>query len=177
MLRLPVGWFHSRECASLYALGKSRQAKTKAERKLYRERKQAIKPKSTLMQEADKAFQAYIRYRDKDLPCINTGQYIAWDDNQSDAAHFISKAANTAMRYDLRNCHKSTKASNAMQEKYIHDYRNNLFKRLGEERFAKFEADRQYWATHQRKFSVEYLERVKRIFRKKKRVLMRIRGD
>lgn len=172
MIKLPAGNFHSMECAIEYGRNKAYKNKTKEMKAKYKP-----KPKASIKDEAQKAFNEYVRYRDKDQPCINTNQPVAWDGNESDAAHFISRAANNAMRFDLRNVHKATKASNKEQEKYIHDYRENLKERLGEARFKQFEADAKYWRTHQRNFSKEYLERVKRIFRKKKRVLMKIRGD
>jgi len=155
-------------------------AKKKAAKEFNKEtkrRKKAIKPKNTILSEAQTAFNAYIRYRDKDLPCINTGHPVAYDGNESDAAHYVSRAANNAMRFDMRNVNKSTKSSNKKQEKYIHDYRENLINKLGIERFEQFETDCKYYRTHQRNFSKQYLERIKRIFRKKKRVLMKIRGD
>lgn len=149
----------------------------KKERKAYAKRKAALKPKNTKLSEAQKAFNDYIRYRDKYRKCINTGVNVSWDGNESDAAHFISRAANNAMRFDLRNVHKATKASNKNQEKYIHDYRVNLIERLGTDRFDQFEADCKYWRINKRNFSEQYLERVKVIFRRKKRILMKLRGD
>lgn len=140
-------------------------------------RKEAIKPRSKVMGEADTAFQEYIRYRDRDLVCINTGVTVPWDGNESDAAHYISKSANTAMRYDLRNCHKSTKKSNKNQEKYIHDYRDNLIERIGIERFESMMAEAKYYKINKRGLDKEYLQRVKRVFRKKLRILKRIRKE
>lgn len=154
-----------------------RKDKAKEFDKETKRRRASIKPKNTILNEAQTAFNAYIRYRDKDLPCINTGQPVEYDGNASDAAHFVSRAANNAMRFDMRNVNKSTKASNKHQEKYIHEYRNNLIKKLGEVRFKQFEDDCRYYKTHQRNFSKQYLERIKRVFRKKLRVLKKLRGD
>lgn len=173
MIKLPVGNMCSMDCAYDYGKKKAYDNKTKEIKKRNKEQK----PKNTLLSEAQKAVNDYVRYRDKDKPCINTGLPVSYDGNESDAAHFYSRAANNAMRFDLRNIHKSTKASNANQEKYIHDYRENLKDRLGRERFEQFESEAKYWKTHKRNFSKQYLERVKMIFRKKKRVLMKIRGD
>jgi len=147
----------------------------KAERKVFRQRKQAIKPSNTLLSEAQKAFNEYCRYRDMHRMCINEGIYVPWDGNESDAAHYVSRASNGAMRFDLRNVNKSTKASNANQEKWIHDYKVNLEIKLGSERFKQFEDDCKYWKVNKRTFNNEYLVRIKTIFRKKKRVLMKIR--
>ena len=173
MLKLNAGNFHSYECATTYGKSKAYDNKTKEIKK----RNKDLKPKNTLQADAQNAFNEYIRYRDMDKPCINTGVPVEWNGNESDAAHFISRAANNAMRFDMRNVHKATKTSNKHQEKYIHDYRDNLKDRLGVDRFEQFEKDCKYWKTHQRDFSKYYLERVKKIFRKKKRVLMKIRGN
>lgn len=173
MIKLPVGNFHSMECAYSYGKSKAYDNKTKEIKK----RNKSAKPKNTIQADAQAAFNEYVRYRDKDKLCINTGEPVDWNGNEADAAHFISRASNNAMRFDLRNVHKATKKSNKHQEDYIHDYRENLKDRLGAERFEQFEQEAKYWRTHQRDFSKHYLERIKKIFRKKKRVLMKIRGD
>jgi len=173
MIKLPVGNMCSMDCAYSYGKKKAYDNKTKE----IKARNKQDRPKNTLQADAQKAFNEYVRYRDKDKPCINTGAPVDWNGNDSDAAHFISRAANNAMRFDLRNVHKATKASNKHQEDYIHDYRDNLKERLGVERFEQFEADAKYWKTHKRDFSKYYYERIKKIFRKKKRVLEKIRGD
>lgn len=168
------------ECAKVMAskqIKKVVEKEEKAKRADFRKRKAALKPKRTILNEAQAAFNDYVRYRDKDCPCINTGNYVSHNGNDSDAAHYVSRAANNAMRFDLRNVNKATKASNKQQEKYIHDYTENLKAKLGPERFEQFLEDCKYWKVTQRNFSKDYLERVKRIFRKKKRVLMKIRGD
>ena len=149
----------------------------KVERQVFKKRKLAIKPRTKILNEAQAAFNEFIRYRDKDQLCINTGEWVSWDGNDSDAAHYVSRRANGAMRFDLRNVNKSTKKWNNDQETYIHDYRENLIIKLGPERFAKFEADCKYYKINKRTFNKVYLERIKVIFRKKKRVLMKLRGD
>jgi len=164
-------------CSYICALEHAKKDTDKKQKAKDNKWKKDNKPLNTLKSEAQKAVNEYVRYRDKDELCINESVAVAWNGNESDAAHFVSRAANNAMRFDLRNIHKSTKKSNANQEKHIHAYRENLIERLGEDRFNKFEEDCKYWRTHKRNFSKDYLERVKRIFRKKKRVLMKIRGD
>jgi len=125
----------------------------KAERKHWRDRKQAIKPSNEILSEAQQAFNEYIRYRDMDLVCINEGVFVVWNDNKSDAAHYVSRSANSAMRFDMRNVNKSTKKSNDNQEKWHHDYRENLKIKLGDRRFAEFEADCKHWKINKRTFN------------------------
>lgn len=168
----------STECA--LAIVKENNTKEKKQKELQRkradrERKANTKTKGEHMREAQAAFNAYIRYRDKDLPCINTGLFVDWDGNNSDAAHFISRSACSALRFDLRNVHKSTKASNKMQDKYIHDYKVYLKDRIGPKRYKELMQDFQYYRVHQRKFDIEYLQRIKRIFRKKLRLYKKLR--
>lgn len=177
MIKAPVGLFHDIACMTNYARTKQIATSKKKQRAEHVKQKAAIKHRSKHLSEAQTAFNEYVRYRDRKLPCINTGVFVSHDGNDSDAAHFISRAANPAMRFDLRNVHKSTKASNSNQEKYIHDYRENLIKRLGEERFKQFEDDCKYWKTHKRTFDIKYLMRIKKIFRKKKRILMKLNND
>lgn len=174
MIRVPLGFYHSYECASSHAKALQQAKKKKSASVLHRKRKAALKPKNSHLSEAQAAFNAFIRYRDKDKPCINTGEHCDWSGNESDAAHFYSRGANAAMRFDLRNVHKSTKKSNANQEKYIHDYRHNLIARIGIERFNQLEEDAKYWKRTRRNFSVDYLHRIKRIFRRWLRVRQKI---
>lgn len=60
----------SPECAAEYA----KRERVKKERKEIRARKAAIKPRSAWLKDAQAAFNAYIRERDKARPCICCGQ-------------------------------------------------------------------------------------------------------
>lgn len=176
MIRVPLGFYHSYDCATNHAKSLQQAKKQKTANALHRKRKAALKPKNSHLSEAQAAVNAFVRFRDRNEPCINTGEPVGWSGNDSDAAHFYSRGANAAMRFDLRNINKSTKKANKDQERYIHDYRERLIEKLGPERFSKFEADAKHWKKTKRNFSTEYLIRIKRIFRKRLRIYKKING-
>ena len=73
----PVAWC-STDCALVVAKKRLPAAKAKierVERAKHREAKERVKPRNKWLQEAQAAFNAYIRARDECLPCICCGEY------------------------------------------------------------------------------------------------------
>jgi hypothetical protein len=113
-------------------------AKAKAEAKLHRERKEAIRPRGKVLADVQRAFNAYIRERDKGLPCISCGRP---DDglHQRHAGHFLSVGSHPALRFDPDNCHAQCSVCNNHLSGNIHGYRPSLIARIGEDRVARLE--------------------------------------
>lgn len=113
------------------------------QRKADREQRIAIKPRSYWMAKAQQAFNAFIRERDKDLPCICCGRF---DNGQKyggnwDAGHFLGVGAYPELRFEESNCHRQLKTCNAGSGKYSHkdktvsqEYRERLIVKIGIER-------------------------------------------
>jgi hypothetical protein len=108
-------------------------------------RKEAIKTIPQLKEEAQKIFNAFIRYRDKDKPCIDCGQWHGKSDpltgGQWDAGHYRSTGSADHLRYDERNVHKQLKDCNKWGAGRAVDYRIGLIQRIGIEEVEALEAD------------------------------------
>uniref|UniRef100_UPI001ABFAEF6 recombination protein NinG n=1 Tax=Xenorhabdus beddingii TaxID=40578 RepID=UPI001ABFAEF6 len=76
-----------------------RQKEVEARDKL-KARKLAVKPRSYWIQQAQRAVNAYIRERDRDLPCVSCGTFTS---AQWDAGHYRTTAAAPQLRFDERN--------------------------------------------------------------------------
>ena len=147
------------------ALKKARNARNK-------EAKQRLKTKSDYVKEAQVAFNAYVRFRDQDKPCISCGSRPADRfGGAMDAGHYRSRGAAGHLRYNLHNCHAQCKKCNRQLSGNVVEYRIHLVKRIGQDKVEALEND-----NAPKLFTIEYLQRIKRIFLKKVRVLKKIRG-
>jgi hypothetical protein len=89
---------------------------------------------------------------------------------QWDAGHYRSRGAASHLRFNLLNTQKQCNKCNRFLSGNIVEYRKELLNRIGEERLERLENDNE-----PRKFDREYLERVKKIFRKRTRIYKKIR--
>ena len=144
-------WFHptrdgqfvcSFECACRYGKVANDTAKAEAQREKKRvekvelkrrsERRQAVKPLSHFIKQAQKAFNEYIRYRDHHLPCISCGRH---HDGQYHAGHFRTTGANPELRFDEDNCHRQCAPCNNHLSGNLLSYRPALIAKIGQVRF------------------------------------------
>ncbi|ELL6469283.1 recombination protein NinG, partial [Salmonella enterica] len=91
-----------REKAEKAAEKKRRREEQRQKDKL-KIRKLALKPRSYWIKQAQQAVNAFIRERDRDLPCISCGTLTS---AQWDAGHYRTTAAAPQLRFDERNIHK-----------------------------------------------------------------------
>ena len=96
-----------------------------------RARKEALKSRSDWLKEAQKAFNEFIRLRDKDLPCISCGRY---HQGQWHAGHYRSVGACPELRFNEDNVHKQCSACNNHLSGNILEYRLGLIEKIGLER-------------------------------------------
>ncbi|CAB4131994.1 Bacteriophage lambda NinG [uncultured Caudovirales phage] len=106
---------------------KRAQDTAKKERKELRKALDAIKPRVIWMREAQAAFNAYIRARDADLPCISCGQHR----NSYDAGHYRTTAAAPELRFNEVNVHKQCVQCNQHLHGNLIEYRIGLVSRIG----------------------------------------------
>lgn len=146
----------SPRCAS-----KKVKADKVAEKQKDKERKEKLKGIPDLIKDADEAFQAYIRERDKQAvhPCISSGKPLDWSGNQVDAGHYRSKGAASHLRYNENNCHAQSKIDNRWKAGNIVEYRIRLIERVGLEVVEALESDNQ---TH--KWQRDELINIKRYY-------------
>ncbi|EBW5739234.1 recombination protein NinG, partial [Salmonella enterica subsp. enterica serovar Hadar] len=88
-----------REKAEKAAEKKRRREEQRQKDKL-KIRKLALKPRSYWIKQAQQAVNAFIRERDRDLPCISCGTLTS---AQWDAGHYRTTAAAPQLRFDERN--------------------------------------------------------------------------
>lgn len=145
------------ECAAAYICAqhdkrereeaKKARAAAKVERATTRARKQALKRIPDLIKEAQHAFNAVIRERDRDKPCICCGMpLLAQNENAStggafDCGHYRSTGSASHLRFDERNAHGQRKVCNRYGAGRAVDYRVGLIARIGLEAVEALEAD------------------------------------
>ncbi len=124
------------ECAIEFA----QRERTARQRKESREQREKLKNRADWLAEAQTAFNAFIRYRDKDLPCISCGTY---KDVQFAAGHYRSIGAAPHLRFNEDNVHKQcNKNCNMERGGNIVEYRLGLLAKIGQERLDALESDR-----------------------------------
>ena len=128
----------SMECAIAYSKRKAEEKRKKQEKsdrleagRRMRARKEALKSRPDWLKEAQKAFNEFIRLRDKDLPCISCGRYHA---GQYHAGHYRSVGAYPELRFNEDNVHKQCSVCNNHKSGNAIEYRINLIRKIGLER-------------------------------------------
>lgn len=114
----------STECAAIHAVS-IRKAQ---DRKSDRERRVALKTRQDWLREAQAAFNAFIRARDHDQPCISCGRFHT---GSYDAGHYRSVGAQPALRFDESNVHKQCVPCNQHKGGNIIEYRIRLVEKIG----------------------------------------------
>lgn len=158
---------------------KARKAIASQERVEHRERKDKIKTKAEWMKEAQIEFNAFIRLRDKDLPCICCGSYGPDEDwltgGKWDAGHFLGRGAYPELRFIEDNVHKQLKTCNGGSGKFAskartvaQGYRERLILKIGIERVEFLEGPHE-----PKRYTIEDLKAIKDEYRAKVRELKR----
>lgn len=124
----------SPECAQKLA----EQERMKKALREHREQKERLKTRQDWLREAQSAFNAYIRERDRDLPCISCGRYHT---GAYDAGHYRSVGAAPQLRFDERNVHKQCVPCNQHKSGNAIEYRIGLRKRIGDSSVELLEAN------------------------------------
>ena len=146
-------------CAIEFAKIEKANAIKKANRKEYRAKKEALKSRREWLNEAQAAFNAFIRERDKNLPCISCGRF---HQGQWHAGHFYSVAARSNLRFTEDNVHKQCQPCNTELSGNALEYRVRLIERIGAERVEALEC-----ATEVVKWSIEDAKRIKAEYKAK----------
>jgi hypothetical protein len=140
----------------------------KEKRQLDRIKRDKLKTKGHWTKEAQAAFNAYVRERDKHEGCISCGLRTA--DNSTggdwDCGHYRSTGSAPHLRFHLWNAHKQCKKCNRYLSGNVAQYRVALIWKLGHEKVEALEKMND--AKH---YSVDDLKRIKKIFTKKKQRL------
>lgn len=86
--------------------------------------------------ETQKKFNEYVRtVKDKDDPCISCGEFR----DLYDAGHYFSIGSSPSVRFDEDNVHKQCRHCNYYRNPNDTDFKANLIKKIGIERFNALE--------------------------------------
>ncbi|MBS0227686.1 MAG: recombination protein NinG [Proteobacteria bacterium] len=136
-------WADAQQAKKERAEAKAARMAARVERAETRRRKEAIKTLAVLKAEAQQAFNAYIRARDADKPCICCGLPLSAGDvgGSYDCGHYRSVGSAQHLRYDERNAHGQRKQCNRWGAGRAVDYRLGLIARIGLAAVEALEAD------------------------------------
>nr|WP_260679713.1 recombination protein NinG [Pseudomonas mendocina] len=137
---------------------KARMAIDQRERREIKVRKQKVKRRSEYMQEAQDAFNAWIRQRDAGQPCISCGTTA---DVQYCAGHYRTVGACPELRFEPLNVHRQcNKNCNLERSGNIVEYRIRLVKKIGADAVAWLEGPHE-----PKKYTIEDLQQIKAHYR------------
>lgn len=165
------------ECVDAWYASQKDKLKAKKERedkRCDRAKRESMKTIPQLIKEADQAFAAFIRERDRlnGHACISSNRPLDWSGNQVDAGHYRSRGAASHLRYDEDNCHAQSKRDNLWKAGNVVEYRINLIKRIGVARVERLETSNEVI-----KWERDVLRQIITIYRAKLRKLRKESGN
>jgi len=116
--------------------GKKQQEKQYKQRTRELRKKVREKDHGWHVQTLQKEFNKWIRFRDKDKPCIACGRFdppYHPNKGQWDAGHFRSTGAHPELRFVEINCHKECVYCNTNDTEHLIKYQDSLVKLYGQE--------------------------------------------
>lgn len=170
-------------CIPAYADAQEAKAQRKAEKQARmaakvekaQDRKKRAEQKRIpdLIKEAQTAFNAFIRERDRDQTCICCDKPLGDGDigGGFDCGHYRSTGSAPHLRFDERNAHGQTKRCNRWGAGRAVDYRIGLIRRIGVDAVAAVEADNRI-----HKWQRDELIAIKALYVEKLKELKRSRG-
>jgi hypothetical protein len=153
---------------------KRQQAKAREERRAILARKEKLKTRSDYMKEAQRAFNAFIRERDKHEVCICCGLPLNSNGQAPtigggyDCGHYRSVGSAPHLRFDERNAHAQRKQCNRWGSGRAVDYRIGLIRRIGLAEVEALESDQTV-----KKYTAEDLNAIRDAYKMKLKALKR----
>ena len=170
-IKVPLGWFCSMACVVQHGKKAAVYASEKRKRESDTKLRATLKTASEWRIEAQSAFNAYVRHRDRQLSCISCdsmGEHHGlggyWD-----AGHYRSRGSSRHLSFDLWNVHKQCHRCNRYLSGNVVDYRIKLIKRIGLEKVEALENNNAIV-----KHDIKYLRRIKQIFKAKLRLSIKL---
>lgn len=164
----------SPRCGIAYGAQKKAQKAQKAiaaARKLQREvlkiRRRNLETKPQLIKKAQTAFNAFIRERDKNKPCISCGIPLPNRPNGYDAGHYRSVGSAPNLRFEELNCHGQCKHCNNWLSGNHVNYRIRLIERIGLAAVEALESDNE-----PRPYTREELRGLEKLYKDKRKALL-----
>lgn len=135
----------------------------KRERKETKAKLAALKPVSYWEKKAEEEVNRYVRLRDAGRGCISCDKPANWS-GVWHASHLRSVGAASAVRYCLWNIHKACNQCNFFQSGNVAAYEPRLRTLIGDAKVDWLRTQNQIT-----RYSIDYLQRLKRVFAKKAR--------
>jgi len=149
--------------------GKAEKQAAIKQRKADRERKEKLKSRSELAREAQAAFNAWVRLRDADKPCISCGRH---HEGQYHAGHYLSVGARPELRYEPINVWKQCAPCNTHLSGNAVLFRQALVREIGLDRVEWLEGPHQA-----KKYTADELRAIRDLYRAKLRELVKERAN
>lgn len=145
---------------ALDKLAKQKTAKAKKERAEDKAKKETFKRRNDYVADAQRAFNAFVRERDKDQPCICCGRATTSVDGLGshgwDCGHWRSTGSAPHLRFHENNAHRQLVYCNRNLSGNSVSYRVGLIARIGLAEVEALEADNE-----PRKWSIDELKQIK----------------
>ena len=142
---------------------KARKSLAQVERREIKVRKEKLKSRADHLKDTQQAFNAWVRERDAELPCISCGRH---HQGKYDAGHYRTVGSNPALRFEPLNCHRQCSPCNTQLSGNIVNYRISLVTRIGAEAVDWLEGPHEA-----KKYTVEELKAMTAEYRAKTREL------
>ena len=154
--------FCSCDCMAGHGMDKATQARERKHKAETKTRKDKIKSKTEWLNEAQTAFNAYVRERDRlmGLGCISCG--VTKPDIQYHAGHYRTRKAAPQLRFDEDNVHRQCATCNNHLSGNLIKYRMVLQFRIGDKDLERIEND-----NSQARFTIEDAKRIKADYKAK----------
>jgi 6-phosphofructokinase len=154
------------ECAAVHAVAERKRLAARQDRELKVERMD----RGAWLEAAQKAFNAFIRFRDRDQPCICCGKFFDEKDRltggQWDAGHYLSRGSAPHLRFVELNVHKQLKGHNRPGGTTRAAFREGMIERIGLAAVEALEADqapRMYTIDDLKRIKAEYSAKLKQL--------------
>ena len=142
---------------------RARKSLAQVERREIKVRKEKLKSRADHLKDTQQAFNAWVRERDAELPCISCGRH---HQGKYDAGHYRTVGSNPALRFEPLNCHRQCSPCNTQLSGNIVNYRIALVTRIGAEAVDWLEGPHEA-----KKYTVEELKAMTADYRAKTREL------
>ena len=142
---------------------RARKSLAQVERREIKVRKEKLKSRADHLKDTQQAFNAWVRERDAELPCISCGRH---HQGKYDAGHYRTVGSNPALRFEPLNCHRQCSPCNTQLSGNIVNYRIALVTRIGAEALDWLEGPHEA-----KKYTVEELKAMTADYRAKTREL------
>ena len=129
-----------------------------------REKREKLRTRSEWLRLAQKAFNEYIRVRDRGKPCVSCGasQGVTVRGGDFDAGHYRSRGSSPHLAFHIHNCHSQCVKCNRHLSGNIVEHRKELVIRIGIEKLEKLEQD-----NRPRNYTIKDFQRIISICKKR----------